>query len=510
MGTEIELKLATSKTGLRKALALPWLKRMAGDGIRTQHLASVYFDTRRLALRDHGISLRVRRIGDRRLQTIKANSAVPMARAEWEAPIDGDGPELKLARRTALAPILTDDIVQQLKPVLETRVERTSMPLHVDRSEVELAIDEGRVATVDTSIDIAEIEIELKQGERGDIAALARRLARDIPVTLGVRAKADWGYALLEGTINAPMFAEAVVLAPSATVADAFVAVGFSCLRQIAANEFAVRREDPEGVHQMRVGLRRLRAALSLFKDMLQGQETDKETGRVKGELIWLTEQLGPARDTDVFMRKTVAPYLKRNSKSREFEMLAHDLERERSAGFARARTAVESGRFRRLLLECALWLIDGGWRNDDDDLKRGLRERAAAVFAREELARRTRKITKRARKLKRLDAMKRHKLRIAVKKVRYAHEFFASLNPGGLRRKARRKIERALKALQSALGGLNDAQVHLRVAQDFAAANAASRKAYAIGHLTGREAARGDDLLSEALAAGKLLKKGA
>jgi hypothetical protein len=161
VGTEVELKLVTSKSGLRKALALPWLRRMAGDRVRRQLLVSVYFDTRDLALRERGVSLRVRRIGRQRVQTIKANSDVPMARGEWEAQIDSDRPNLELARRTALAPILTDDVAQHLKPVFETRVERTLMPLHVGQSEVQLAIDEGRVVTVDSSIDIAEAEIEL-------------------------------------------------------------------------------------------------------------------------------------------------------------------------------------------------------------------------------------------------------------------------------------------------------------------------------------------------------------
>jgi CHAD domain-containing protein len=59
----------------------------------------------------------------------------------------------------------------------------------------------------------------------------------------------------------------------------------------------------------MRVGLRRLRAALSPFKDVLRGKETD----RLKNELRWLTEQLGPARDVEVFISKTAAPYLKRH-----------------------------------------------------------------------------------------------------------------------------------------------------------------------------------------------------
>jgi triphosphatase len=504
MGTEVELKLATSKAGLRDALAQPWLRRMAGDALRKQHLVSLYFDTRDLALRAHGVSLRVRRIGDRHLQTIKAKSTGSIARGEWEVQIDSDWPKLELARHTALAPVLTDDIAQHLEPVFETCVERTVLPLRVGHSQIELAIDDARIATPDSSVDIAEIEIELKQGEPGDVAWIARKLARRVPVTLGVRAKADWGYGLLKASINAPSSAEAVALAPSGTVADAFAEIGFSCLRQIAGNEFSVLRSDPEGIHQTRIGLRRLRAALSLFKGVLQ----DTERNRFKRELIWLTEQLGPARDIDVFISKTVQPYLERHPERREFDMLAHDLERERSREFARARVAVESARFRRLLVDCALWLIDGEWRNDNDDLKRVLRERAARAFAEEELARRTGKIVKRVHKLERLDAASRHKLRIAVKKVRYGREFFASLTPDRVRRKAHRKLDRALKDLKSVLGSLNDARVHAQFARRFVAASAVSRKAFALGRLIGREQARQKELLREAVAAGKLLKK--
>jgi triphosphatase len=355
---EVELKLAISKSDLRKALRLPWLRKMAGDKIRTQQLVSIYFDTGDLALRDHALSLRVRRIGERRLQTIKANSAVPMARGEWEAEIDRDRPNLRLARRTPLEPVLTNGVARHLKPVFETRVDRTVMPLHVGRSEIELAFDEGCVATTDSSVDIAEIEIELKHGVRGDVAGLARRLAHDVPVTLGCRAKSEWGYSLLEAAVNASMSREAITLVPSATTADAFIVISFSCLRQVAGNELAVRQGDPEGIHQMRVGLRRLRAALSLFNDMLYSSETD----RMKRELKWLTDQLGPSRDIDVFISKTVVPSLKRHPERREFEVLADDLEKERHAAFANARSAVANDRFRRLLLDCALWVIDGEW----------------------------------------------------------------------------------------------------------------------------------------------------
>ncbi|TYL96590.1 CHAD domain-containing protein [Bradyrhizobium rifense] len=383
-------------------------------------------------------------------------------------------------------------------------MERVVIPLHIGDSDIELAFDQGCVATADAKLDLAEIEIELKHGDRSEVARLAKKLMRITPFTLSVRSKAELGYALLEGPLDAPVFAEPVMMAREVTVADAFATAGFACLRQIAGNEGAVRNGDPEGIHQMRVGLRRMRAALSLFKDMLH----DRKVKRLKRELKWLTEQLGPARDFDVFVNETLTPYRAKHPDRQEFEILEHDLERTRNAGFATARAAAGSKRFCSALLDCALWLLDGDWRNDTDALTQALRKRPARAFARDELARRIRKIGKRGRKLERLDWRKRHKLRIAVKKVRYGREFFATLRCDG--RKAGRKLDSALKELQNELGILNDMRVHLERAREFASAGKAAKKAFAIGCLTGREESSASDVLTKALAAGKRLQKAA
>jgi inorganic triphosphatase YgiF len=120
---------------------------------------------------------------------------------------DRDQPKLELARGTALAPLLTAKRVERPRPVFETRIERVVIPLHVGDSDIELAFDQGCVATVDAKLDVAEIEIELKHGDRSEAARLAKRLARNIPITPSVRAKADLGYALLNGPLDAPVFA---------------------------------------------------------------------------------------------------------------------------------------------------------------------------------------------------------------------------------------------------------------------------------------------------------------
>jgi triphosphatase len=504
VGTEVELKLAVSPDALRKAMALPWLRKMAGDTLKREHLTSVYFDTPKLTLRDHAVTLRVRRVGDQRLQTIKATSGALVTRDEWEHRIEGDRPQLELAGRTALAPVLSGKVKHRLEPVFETDVDRFTMRLRTGSSELELAFDHGHINTADDHADISEVEIEVKHGDRRDATMLARRLARSVPVTYQPLAKSDRGYAVLEGALNGPGFARSIVIPAAGTAEDALVIVGFECLRHLAANQAAVRRGDAEGIHQMRVGLRRLRAALSLFKELIQGSELRK----LKGELVWLTEQLGPARDYDVLMSKTLGSLRSSHQDEEEFAALEKHLEHHRKAGLATAKAAVESQRYRRLLLECALWLFDGDWRNDADALETTLREQPIRTFAQPELTRRMRKIAKKVRKLRSMDSRPRHRLRIAVKKLRYAREFFESLKLDGRRGKTSGKIDRALKNLQSALGSLNDMTVHARLAHGLACINSATRKAYAIGFLTGQEDTRSQQLFSEAIQAGKRMRR--
>ena len=190
----------------------------------------------------------------------------------------------------------------------------------------------------------------------------------------------------------------------------------------------------------MRVGLRRLRAALSLFKNLLQGSDFRK----LKVELVWLGEQLGPARDYDVLVSKTVGPLRSSHPDKEEFAALENDFDSRCKAGLAAAKAAVESERYRRILFDTALWLFDGHWRNNSDALETSLRKQPIELFAKQELSRRIRKISKRIRKLRTMDPRRRHKLRIAVKKVRYAREFFESLRPDGKGKQSRSRAQRS------------------------------------------------------------------
>lgn len=506
MGIEVELKLAASPSTLREAMQAKWLLKAAIEKPTRQRLTSIYFDTPDFALRDQGVSLRVRKTDKAHLQTIKSSGNDIIQRNEWENEINGDRPQLSLAKDTALAPLLKGKIKKELGPVFETSVERIVVPLRVGASEIELAFDRGRIGTPDRQESISEIEIELKSGHLKDVAQIARRLAHQFALTYEPRSKAERGYALAERTRQCAVSARPVQIAPAMTTADAFAMIGFECLRHLASNEPAIHHSDPEGIHQMRVGLRRLRAALSLFKEMLEGRETEA----MKSGLVWLSEQLGPARDYDVLVSESIDPLVQQHPDRQELRLLESDFKAERDKGYAVAKAALASERCRRLVLDTALWLLDGEWLNNDDPLAAALRERSVSAFVPDKLRRRSRKIAKRVRKLDTLSVRGRHKLRIAVKKTRYACDFFRGPITEDAGRKAARKFDRVLKELQGDLGKLNDIAVHARLSNDFANSSKATQKAFAVGYLVGQESATSRRLLREAGRAGKRMKQAA
>jgi CHAD domain-containing protein len=144
-----------------------------------------------------------------------------------------------------------------------------------------------------------------------------------------------------------------------------------------------------------------------------------------------------------------------------------------------------------------------GQWLSMDDLLRQIERDTSIERFATSELDRRWKKILKRGRKLRELDSRRRHKLRIAVKKIRYASEFFAGAFPGGKSARRQKAFLKRLKPVQDCLGELNDITVHQHLTSDLAAEparrNGRGKTAFAAGLLSGHEQARLADVLDSA-----------
>jgi triphosphatase len=241
-------------------------------------------------------------------------------------------------------------------------------------------------------------------------------------------------------------------LAKNATVDDAIATIFEACFNHWTANEAAViRGRDPEGVHQMRVALRRTRSAISDFKGIIPAIQLvwlKRETG-------WLVTALGSARDWDVFLSELLAPVLTVRRSDNSLHLLQAAAERAKRQGYEQARDALRSSRYSALVTRMRSWLAGRRWRlpraGAHDFLAAPARELAAGV-----LAKRHRSVLKRGGDLAELSPRERHKLRIALKKLRYTAEFFGSFFPG----KRRESFLKALGKTQDSLGHLNDVVV--------------------------------------------------
>jgi inorganic triphosphatase YgiF len=451
-GTEVELKLEFNPADAARIASHPVLEAARQQD---QELVSTYFDTPDCALHRLGVYVRIRDSGGRFVQTIKSAKSKTelLERLEWEREIPSASLDLDGLEDTALGPLLTPAIRASLQPVFETRVARHICRVEHDDAEIEVAIDRGEIATRTHTRPISEVELELKRGERRALFGLALALSETVPLRLEVKTKAERGYELLQDRPYQAEKATGIDIPPEMEAGEAFRAIAENCLRQIMANEPSMCAGQAEALHQMRIGLRRLRAAIAVFADVVD--DDDVET--IKGELKWITKELGPARDLDVFGADVLRPLRTKRPEDPGLAASDRQFEEKRMAAYARAAAAARSLRFRAAMLDLAGWIETGPWSTDDDKERKALRAREVAEHAETKLGWLRKRIKNKGADLRHRSVKQRHRLRIRAKRLRYATEFFAATFPGEGRAKCRAQSLSALKDLQDALGGLND-----------------------------------------------------
>jgi triphosphatase len=450
--SEVELKLEFESHDAARIGAHPALAARASPP-EERVLTSIYYDTEDDALHKAGVYLRVRERNGRFVQTIKASRAGLLDRSEWERELSGREPDLDAAKGTALEPLLTPGIRDALRPRFETRVRRKTYRIERGGSDIEVAIDQGEIVAGTLRRPISEVEFELKGGHTAGLFHLARSIAETVPLKLGMKTKAERGYELLACGDRAVEKAADIHVPPEMTSQDAFRAIAQNCLRQIVVNEPGMSAGKAESLHQMRIGLRRLRAALRFFTDLV----ADRDMEKIESELKWITQELGPARDLDIFAQEVLKPLHEAHPGDEGVAATYRDVEGKRDTAYARAKAAAETDRFRNAMLDFAEWMEVGAWSRADDSEREEMRDRPIADFARQELRSLRKRIRKRGKELHDLDVDQRHRLRITAKRLRYATEFFAATFSSEKGDKRRDDLLSALKDLQDALGGLND-----------------------------------------------------
>lgn len=454
MAEEIELKLALPEDAQRALLRHPLLRQAAHK--QTYRLTNLYYDTPELALRERGIALRLRAQGKFWLQSVKCagkRAGGLSARPEWETPFGGHFDFAAIDDETVRAWLERPKIVNRIAPVFETHFQRSAWTFELLRgTRIELALDRGWIAAGGQREAISEVEIELLEGDPAELFALAQALAERVPLMPAPLSKADRGYRLFGQIPATPFRAVPIPLAATATPAEAFRSIALACLDHLQRNHAgAIDSDDPEYIHQMRVAMRRLRAALRLFAPLLP----EGFAARLLPALRELMGMLGAARDYDVLLAEIAAPVLHALPDEPRLAALVGAIAERRFAIRRDALQRLAAPHYGEVVLQTLATLHglegkvgSGGTAPETPNEPSSLPE-----FARAQLRRLRKKTLKLAAQAS-VDAPETlHALRIGIKRLRYALEFFAPLAA----KKPMQGLLAHLTELQDALGQIND-----------------------------------------------------
>jgi adenylate cyclase len=447
MADEVELKLALPASAQRAFLRHPLLKLAVSR--KTERLINLYYDTPTQALRKRGVALRLRRQGRQWLQTVKCaghSAAGLTARPEWETPYGGHFDFSEVDADRVRKWLERDAIRERLSPLFETSFQRTTWRFEpAPGVALLLAFDRGWIAAAGRREAISELEIEIVQGEPSHVFALAREIAQRVCLAPALLSKAERGYRLFCGTAPQPVKAIDIALDGSMPPLAGFRLIAFACLEHLQSNhDGGANSDDPEYIHQMRVATRRLRAALRLFAPVLPSEVADTLLPPLRAQMALL----GAARDMDVLLGEIAAPVLASLAAEPRLAALVGLITERRFRERSAAKQALRSSAFGQFILLAGELLHRPLVQPQSPD-----GEGSLAAFA----DRRIRRLHKKVRRLAAAadidDPTSLHALRIGIKRLRYALEFFGPLAGG---KRHGRSIEK-LAALQDALGQIND-----------------------------------------------------
>lgn len=483
MSIETEIKLLVDGKSIGRVAALDPVRQAAVGRPKRRRLRATYFDTPEGHLRKAGLTLRLRHEGARLVQTVKSEASAdePFSRGEWEAEISGDRPDIGAAEESPLPALLAEAEIDadRLEPQLSVEVTRRVIDLAFGGTAVEMAIDRGRIAAAGRSLPVAEVELELKSGDAAALFGFARELLAELPFRIEHRAKSARGFALIDGD-PPPQRARMVALDAEMTIEQAFKRILASCLAQMAANEApSLAGRDPEGVHQLRVGIRRLRSALSLFGRALPPDLVTPLKPRLREAMA----AFGPAREWDVLLTETLDPLSQRVTDDPGLKRLSRIAAAARGEGHRHLREMLASPAYTELKLTL-FELLAGDWADQArgqilapwvDPTQNSLPWAAPVeAFADRMLRKRHKQLRRAGNGHATMTIEELHELRIAAKKLRYAADFFRSLYA---KKKVRRYIA-ALAAVQDCLGAINDGAVgRARVAEAWEKLGGLSRR---------------------------------
>ncbi len=490
---ELELRLELTGDELDRVQAGPALRELAIGEPATQLLRSLYFDTLDRRLNGRGFSMQVRRVGDSWLQTVKCGNEARNGVShpvELEASIDGPNPKMAAIPNKAVRKKVKKAIGKApLVPLFETVVQRTEQRLQApEGAEIAIAFDKGVVRGAEGAKDLCEAEIELKSGNPDALVDVANALFADERIRLSETSATDWG-SRLNGKHEAgkpePLKASPPDLDTSQTCATALREICRAAADQILHNwSVVLDSDDPEGTHQMRIGLRRLRSALKIFRPVLDNGALREVNEKARD----LARLLGELRDADVLASDIVGQAAANHDEDAGLRSLNAALAQMRSNLRAKVRTELTGRQWSCFKLKLAMLPETIEQLAGSSEGK--MLSKPAGPVAGKALKKWWRKVLKTGRRLDKLSAAERHEMRKEVKTLRYAIDLLAPL----YRAKDVERFAKRLRELQDVFGYVNDVAVaeNLRLVRPEAMAGDLDLQR-AVGYVIGWHTARAE-----------------
>lgn len=451
MFTDLTFKITDQ--GVRALQQHSLLRQYTAAPLHKKNLTDTYFDTPDEYLRRHGMYLYVRQSGKKWVQILKVND-----HHQWESSVTGSLPDLtkfldllgKKHRYHKLLQYL--NVSNFLSPVFSANIKHTTWTLHFPQcNEIECTLNQGTLILENKKIPFREIEFALKTGNPTCLFDFLIALQQDIRIKITSLNTAERAYAMRSPRPYTTVGALPLKLRKSMTVEQAFQEISENCLAQIHLNEAGVAFQyEQESLHQMRIGLRRLRCACGLFKDVLQLPD------ELRQEIDWLSKRLGNTRDWDVLSNSTLPLIIQALQNSPQLDVLYRAVQEKANEQHKTASTAINSARYTRFILGMNSWLYGRNWRDINSQNKQRRLQTGIMNFTQTLLEHGNQRLHKHGRKFNKMDVIERHRVRISVKKMRYSIDFFQSLSPP----KKMQTYLNALLKLQNELGRLNDITV--------------------------------------------------
>jgi triphosphatase len=448
---EIEVKFRADADQIDRIRRSRWWREL--EPVQKRDLHSIYFDTDDRQLRDSNISLRTRSDGHTFVQTVKVlkRPSDTVSRCEWETLVADPVPDPSLVIDPALPPSFRKLTSADLQPVFDVDVRRETRRLTSERARIDVSLDNGAVVAGNERQALHEVELELVDGDLDALFSEAQRISDEIDGRLHARTKADVGYGLDKTDRRHWSRAPKLRLGAEMTAGESFRLIVLNALAHLTANDDCARLNlHIEGVHQCRIALRRLKSAIKIYRPFLRRKRIEPLSEAVG----WLGKVLGVARDLDVLQTELLQPAADSLGEAEQLTPLMAGVEARRKEAYKVVSEALASSRYRHLLIElCAIGHSqDLGKRGEGAaSLDRPLAELASAA-----LSRAHQKLLKQGQEFELLSKTERHDVRIALKRLRYALDFFGCVFKG----EGKKEFNKRLRRLQDDMGGMNDVAV--------------------------------------------------